>query len=369
MKNVIHVKPQHMINAILVFFVVHTTQIGVGIHGFQRIIYQESKQDAWISVLVIGLASHVVAIVMIKTLEMYDSHDLYGINREVFGAWMGNFINVIYVFYCSVAFFSVLRNYIEVVQTWIFPLLSTWFISATLLLLVIYTFLGGLRVIVGVAFFSFILAFWLIFVLVFPLQYSDPQSLFPILESEFIDILKGAKAMTFTIIGFEILYIIFPFVNEKKKIAKPVHYGLLLTTLMYLAVILVTLTYFSGEQLSKTIWATLSLFSIVQLPFLERFEFLAVCFWMLIILPNLCLYVWAAHRGLKSMIEISAKKFIWVFSIIVLLLTIFIKSRIQINAVNNIFAQVAFYVVFIYPLVLYVLALVKKKLTSQRGVT
>lgn len=369
MKNVIHVKPQDMINAFLVFFVVHTTQIGVGIHGFQRIIYQESKHDAWISVLVIGLFSHVIAIVMIKTLEMYDSHDLYGINRDVFGTWVGNFINVLYVFYCSVAFISVLINYIEVIQTWVFPLLNTWFISATILLLVIYTFLGGLRVIVGVSFFSFVLAIWLIFILLFPLQYSVSQSLFPILESEFIDILKGAKAMTFTIIGFEILYIIFPFVKEKEKIAKPVHYGLLVTTLMYLAIILVSLTYFSGEQLSKTIWATLQLFSIVQFPFLERFEFLAVCFWMLIILPNLCLYVWAAHRGLKGMINISAKKFIWVFSIIVLVITIFIKSRIQINAINTVFAQVAFYVVFIYPLFLYVLALVKKKLTSQRGVT
>ena len=369
MKNVTHVKPQHMLNAFLVFFVVHTTQMGVGIQGFQRIIYQESKHDAWISVLIAGLASHIIAIIMIKTLEMYDSHDLYGINREVFGIWIGNLINTIYVFYCTVAFFSILRNYIEVVQTWIFPLLSTWFISATLLLLVTYTFLGGLRVIVGVAFFSFTLSFWLIFVLVFPIQYSDPQSLFPILESEFIDILKGAKAMTFTIIGFEILYIIFPFVKEKKKIAKPVHYGLLLTTLMYLAVILVSLTYFSGEQLNKTIWATLSLFSIVQFPFIERFEFLAVCFWMLIILPNLCLYVWAAHRGLTGMINISAKKFIWIFSIIVLLLTIFIKSRILISTINTSFAQVAFYVVFIYPIVLYVFALVKKKFMSQQGGT
>ncbi len=366
MKNLIHVKPQHMINAFLVFFVVHTAQIGVGIHGYQRIIYQESKQDAWISVLLIGLASHVIAIIMIKTLEMYESHDLYGINREVFGAWIGNFINVIYVIYCLSAFFLVLRNYIEVIQTWIFPLLSTGFISATLLLLVIYTFLGGLRVIVGVAFFSFVLAFWLIFVLVFPLQYSNSQSLFPILESNFMDILKGAKAMTFTIVGFEILYIIFPFVKDKENIAKPVHYGLLVTTLMYLSVILVSLTYFSGEQLSKTIWATLSLFSIVQFPFIERFEFLAVCFWMLIILPNLCLFVWAAHRGLTGMINIGPKKFIWFFSGIVLLLSFIIKSRIQINSFNNIFAQVAFYIVFIYPLFLYVFALVKKKLTSQR---
>lgn len=369
MKNMIHVKPQHMINAFLVFFVVHTAQIGVGIHGFQRIIYQETKQDAWISVILIGFASHIIAIIMIKTLEMYDSHDLYGINRSVYGTWFGNFINIIYVCYCLVAFFAVLRNYIEVLQTWVFPLLSTWFISATLLLLVIYTFLGGLRVIVGVAFFSFVLAFWLIFILAFPLQYSDSQNLFPLLESELIDLLKGAKAMTFTIVGFEILYIVYPFVKEKEKIAKPVHYGLLVTTLMYLVVILVSLTYFSGEQLSKTTWATLSLFSIVQFPFLERFEFLVVCFWMLIILPNLCLFVWAAHRGLKSIVNISAKKFIWIFSIVVLLLSFIIKTRIQINAINDVFSQAAFYIVFIYPVILYVLALVKKKMEASKGGT
>ncbi|MFD2446569.1 GerAB/ArcD/ProY family transporter [Bacillus sp. CGMCC 1.16607] len=40
-----------MFNSFLVFFIIHTTQMGIGVAGVQRIIYKESKQDAWISII------------------------------------------------------------------------------------------------------------------------------------------------------------------------------------------------------------------------------------------------------------------------------------------------------------------------------
>ena len=86
------------------------------------------------------------------------------------------FLNAIYVIYCSVAFFSVLRNYIEVIQAWIFPSIETWFLSATLLIIIIYAFTGGLRVIVGV-FFSIILSLWIFPMLAFPMKYATVESL------------------------------------------------------------------------------------------------------------------------------------------------------------------------------------------------
>jgi len=71
MKNPIQLSPKDMINAYLLFFVVHGAQVGVGIQGFQRIIYQDARQDAWISVLLAGIASHIVTFCMIKTLEIW----------------------------------------------------------------------------------------------------------------------------------------------------------------------------------------------------------------------------------------------------------------------------------------------------------
>ncbi|WP_075619788.1 GerAB/ArcD/ProY family transporter [Paenisporosarcina indica] len=366
MKNPLQLSPKDTINAFLLFFVIHSSQVGVGIHGFQRFVYHDAKHDAWISVLLIGIVSHIIVIFMIKTLEMYDSNDLYGIHQDVFGKWIGNFLNGIYILYCSTAFFAVLRNYMEVINAWVFPNLNPWFLSATLLLIVMYAFLSGLRVIVGIAFFSVVFSFWLYPLLIFPLEFSSSSSFYPILESDIISILKGAQSMTFTIIGFEILNVIYPFVKDKENVKKHVHLGLLATTVIYLAIILVSLAYYSEGELARTIWATLTLFSIVRFPFIERFEFIAINFWMLIIIPNLCLYIWAAYRGTIRLVKISAKKFVWIFSIIIFIFTIVIQTRTQINMINTQFGKVAFYIVFVYPIFLYVVAALKKKLTSQK---
>jgi len=366
MNNPIQLSPKDMINAYLLFFVIHSAQIGVGVHGFQRIVFQEARQDAWISVLLAGLATHIIAFCMIKTLEVYGSNDLYGIQQDVYGKWIGNFLNAIYILYCFVAFFSVLRNYIEVIQAWIFPGISTWFLSLTLLIIIIYAFTGGLRVMVGVSFFSVVLALWIFPMLVFPMKFSSAESLFPILESNISSLLKGAQSMTFTIIGFEILNVIYPFIKDKKSAGKYTHLALLATTFVYLSVMLVSIAYYSEGKLLKTVWATLTLFSFISFPFMERFEFVAVCFWMLIILPNLCLYLWAAYRGTIRLVKISGTKFVWIFSFLIFLSTLFIQSRTQIDMINTQYGKVAFFVVFVYPIFLYMITILKKKFTSQK---
>ncbi|QUG41819.1 GerAB/ArcD/ProY family transporter [Psychrobacillus sp. INOP01] len=366
MKNSIQLSPKDMINAYLLFFVIHSTQIGVGIQGFQRIVYQDAKQDAWISVLLAGLATHIVAICMIKTLEVYGSNDLYGIQQDIYGKWIGNFLNALYILYCFVGFFSVLRNYIEVIQAWIFPDISTWFLSATLLIIVIYAFTGGLRVMVGVSFFSVVLALWILPMLIFPMKFSTVDSLLPILEANISSILKGTQSMTFTIIGFEILNVIYPFIKDKKNVRKHTHLALLATTFVYLAFMMVSITYYSEGKLLKTIWATLTLFSFISFPFMERFEFVAICFWMLIILPNLCLYLWAAYRGTIRLVKISGTTFVWIFSLFALIGTLIFQTRTQIDTINTQFGKVAFYIVFVYPIFLFIITMLKRKFTSQK---
>ena len=53
--------------------------------------------------------------------------------------------------------------------------------------------------------------------LAFPMKYATVESLLPILENDIRSILKGAQSMTFTIIGFEILNVIYPFVKTRKN--------------------------------------------------------------------------------------------------------------------------------------------------------
>jgi spore germination protein (amino acid permease) len=358
--------PQYILSTFILFFIIHSIQVGIGIQGFQRLIFFEAKQDAWISVILAGTFTHIVVMVMIKTLQLYGPTDIYGIHLIVYGKWMGKIVNSLYILYYLWMFVTVLINYIEVMQTWVFPTVPTWLFSFSILLLVIYGVTGGLRVIVGACFFSVILSVWILGFIGFPLRFADFHHLLPVMESSITSILKGTHKMTLTIIGFEILYVVYPFLKEKGKVTKFAHLGIAGTNLLYLIVILITITYFSPGQLENTIWPTLSLFKIVKLPFIERTEYVAVSYWLLIILPNLMLYLWAAVRGVRRTFEIKTKGLIWFFSFAIFLSSLFFTSRTKINQFNDLLASFAFYITFCYPFILFILALIKKKMTSLK---
>lgn len=366
MKKSLQISNNQKINAFLLIFIVNGCQIGVGIHGFERVVYQNAKQDAWIAVILSFIFAHFVAFIMIKTLEMFQDQDLYGIHQILFGKFFGNLLNFFYVLYCSFAFLSILINYKEVINTWVFPFIASSFLSASLLIIVIYTFTAGFRIIVGICLINFIFTIAMPIIMLIPLKYANINFLFPILDNDIISILKGVYSMTFTITGFELINFIYPNVKEKNKVGKYVHIGLLITLFLYLSVMLIALTYFSAEQLNKMIWATLSLFSIIKLPFFERIEILIICIWMIIILPNLCMYLWAAFRGFTRIKSITPNNFVWIFSIIIFILSMFIKTRVQIETANNLFSKIAFVVVFIYPFILFIFALINKLFKKRK---
>ncbi|RTQ91905.1 GerAB/ArcD/ProY family transporter [Lysinibacillus telephonicus] len=366
MKNSLHISLNQKINAFLLIVIVNACQIGVGIHGFQRVVYQDAKQDAWIAVILSFIYAHFVAFIMIKTLKMFQDQDLYGIHQMIFGKYFGNFLNSLYVLYCSFAFVSIIINYKEVINTWVFPHLASSFLYISLLIIVIYTFTGGFRIIIGISTINFLFTLAIPIILLVPLKYANINSLLPILDNDMINLLKGVYSMTFTIAGFELINFIYPNVKEKSKVGKYVHIGLLTTLFVYLTTMLIALTYFNGEQLNKLIWATLSMLSMIKLPFFERIEILIICGWMIIILPNLCIYLWAAYRGVIRIKSISPNKFVWSFSIVIFILTLFINTRSQIEMVNNIFSKIAFIIVFIYPFILFIFALIKKLFTKRK---
>lgn len=361
MKSKASISPPQQINAFLIVAVISSNQVGVGVMGFQQQLYLHAKQDAWISVLVSFILAHLSAIIMIKTLELYQTKDLYEINQDVFGKFIGNFLTILYISYSSSIFFLILKMYIEVINTWVFYNLSPWFLAATLLLLLVYAFLGDFRVIVGVSFFSFVLTFFWLFSLIPPLKYANTDYLLPVFQSDILSILKGTYSMTFTIVGFEIINIIYPFIKDKKNVKRYTHLGLFATLLIYFPILLVSLVYFSGEQLSETLWATLTMLSVVRLPFVERIDIFMICFGMIIILPNLCLYAWAVYRGINSIVKIRLATFIWPFSGLMFILSFFAKTVTQLDEVNRIFMHVGFIAVFIYPILLYFLALLRRK--------
>jgi hypothetical protein len=111
------------------------------------------------------------------------------------------------------------------------------------------------------------------------------------------------------------------------------------------------------------------MFKIVRLPNLERFEFIAVSFWMLVILPNMCCYLWAASKGFSRIMNWKKNRGIWIISGLVWCGSFFIKARYQMNEVTDFVAHIGFIFAFCYPILLSILVLVKKRFQRRKKIS
>jgi spore germination protein (amino acid permease) len=366
----VNVNPKEglMFNAFLIMFILHTAQTGVGIAGLPRVIYMEANRDAWISVILAGILVSIVLFIMVKTLETYDSTDLYGIHLDIYGKWFSKGFNVLYIGYYLSVTYVILMNYIEMVQAWIFPKMPTWLLMGLLIFLMVYCVLGGVRVVVGIAFLGLILAFWLVFMIYTPLKYTDFNHLQPVLTSSPKEILMGVYKSSFTLIGFELMLFVYPYIKDKKKALKFGLIGAGYSCFLFTVVTVVSIGFFSEDALLKTIWPVLSMFKILRIPNLERFEFIAVSFWMLVILPNICLYFWAASRGMKRVFNVSQKKSIYLFAILLWILSLCVQDRITMNTITDKVGTSSFVLSFVYPCFLFILVKLKHISKKDKGV-
>jgi spore germination protein (amino acid permease) len=356
---------QRKIDPFIVFFVIPSTQIGVGMLGFQNRVAKSAGYDAWISMLLVGIITHIVMFLMYKMLKG-EGTDLVAIHQQVFGKWLGGVFNLLFAAYACFALLTVTRSYIELVQVWMFPDLSTFLFTLFFFGLVFYIINGGFRVIAGISFFSIVLPFFLVFVFLFVLPFSDFGNLLPVLDHSAKEILQATKDLMVPVYGYEMILVFYPFIKQGQSSQKWAHFGLLFTTLIYVYIMVLSFAFFSEEQLRETIWPTLSILKMIEFPFLERFEYIGVISWHLIILPNVCIYLWCASRLLKQTVKIQQRKSAFGLLLILLFLIPQIETRYQVDMLDDYAGNMSLIVNYLYIPLLFVLLSIVKKVRNRR---
>lgn len=348
-----------------IFFLIVMTQIGMGYLDFQKFIAQYAGYDGWQAVIIAGLTTNIVMWFMIKQVEMVKG-DFCDIHWTIFGKMVGNLLNILFALYYLCYSITVLRNYIEIVQVWMFPDLSTFWFAAGYLVLCIYTIYGGIRTIVGVAFFAFVLPFYIIYIQGFAIPLSDFRHFFPIFDHSLNDLLLASENMSLSNMGYETFLIFYPFIKNQNKARKWGQLALIFTTLSFLYAAFISFGFYSRNQLEKEIWPTLTTFKIVKLPVVERFEFIGIANWSLIILPSICISLWCAGRLLKRTTKIKMKYGVFILSFLILLGCIALDTRSGVTILNSIINTLGFIIGYIYIPVLFVLLSIAMKIKAKK---
>lgn len=348
------------VSPFLVFFLIHASQFGVGVLGFQRIIAKYAGYDAWIAVLVGGLAIHPFLWMVYKMLGIVGG-DLVSIHEYTYGKMLGRLICLPFVLYFMLYSIVSLRTFIQIVQVWMFPDMSTFWLGLVFVLLALYVVQGGFRTITGIVFFGIVLTLYLLLIFTYTIPYSDYSDLLPIFNHSWKDIGLAAFNMSLTFIGWELILVYYPYIKNPQTSQKWAQWAILFTTLDYVFITVISFGYYSEGQLQRNIWATLSMFKIVEMPFVERFEYIGIATWSLIALPNVCFGLWAASRLLKRTYNIKQKYSVYLIAIVILISLVLLQSREQEVLLNRYTSRTGFVLNFGYIPLLFLGVLIARK--------
>jgi len=358
------VQERMKISPFMAAYVIVSMQTGIGVLGFQRIIIKDAGYDAWISVIGAGITVHILVWFIYKICEAVEGDVLYA-NVYLFGKVIGNSVNTLFIFYYILACLGSLGGLIEIIRTWMFIDLNPFVFAAIYLLLGIYIVYGGFRTVAGISFLGLIIPSYLLLSFLIPLKYGDFTNLLPVLEHTPTELLKSGYHMTFTFLGYGILLFFYPFIKNPKQSKKWVHIGLVGNTIIYTALAIISFAYFPISLLERSIWPTLEMWKIVRLPFIERFEYLGIGNWALIMLPNVAISLWVASRVAKRVYHFKQRKSVIAISLVCLIGVSLLQSRDKMNFLFDFHSKVGFVLAYFYIPILYLGLLIKKKVKTK----
>ncbi|NNU82363.1 spore gernimation protein GerB [Geobacillus sp. BMUD] len=360
-----------LISPFFVFFVVHAAQIGVGALSFQRPLMKAVGQDAWMVVLLTGLAAHLLIWFMYRLLSRSPfGGDIVLLHQHYFGRWFGGLLSLGVFLYYMLAALMVLQSYIEIIKVWVFPFMGTWQFSLIFLALTYYAVLGGFRVVTGLCVWGVVIPLATIFPMVFfPLEYAQYRNLLPVFDHSFGQLAKASKEMTLQYLGFEMLLMYYPFVKNAPSSQKWAHAANALTTFIYLVIVLISIVFYNKEQIQHVTWPTLTLAKIPEVPFIERMEYIVISIYVLVVFPIITLSVWAATRVVKQLFAVQQRRSLPVLLVILFIGTLLLQEKADIERISQWTAKLGLYLVAVYvPLLcvsVWVVEKVKKTLQQK----
>lgn len=355
------VRPSYQVRPFLVFFMIHSAQVGVGILTFPRSIAKEAGFDSWIGIIAAGLLTHLSLFFILQLLKR-EHQGLSYIHRFVYGKWLGRLFTILFIIQFLWSGLAILREYVRVIQVWMFPTLPTWLPTLLILILLYYTISGGFRVMVGMCFFKVLVAAIITFPVFFTLSDVELGNFSFIPNHTIKELWSATKTMSFSYIGFEMVLVYYPFIQEAQKSRKYAYLANAATTLLYLVVAFMCFLFYSEKQLNAVIWPYLKMSSSLEFSIIQRFELVFVSAWVLVIVPCVILYLWCASRLAKEVFKVKQKYPLLLFMLVYLVVSHFIDDSEELQLLGSWSGKVAFYLNYIYIPFLFVLYMLMRKI-------
>lgn len=342
--------------------------IGVSTVSLPNSVTATAKQDGWISVIIGAIYPLYVAFIVIYISKNFPKENILVISKKYLGKVIGNILNFLFLLSFFIYFPSIISGVGIMLRTEAVPLLTPLKIYSVLVLVVAYAANKGIKVLGKISSLSFLILLGIIMPSIAILKQGSYLNVSPVFGAGLINIVKANKDSVYYYACIEIIFLIYPFINDSSKIKSSVLKAVGITCILYTWITFITIYYMGTTIIQKTIWSFFTVTEGVKVEFVNNFRYIFIFFWILIEFKSIALFYYACMLILDDIKKIKNKKIIYLIMsvIIIAIIMIFYEDMLNRNKIDKYTSMISTIYNLIYITFIAILVRLKKEGQNEK---
>lgn len=258
-----------------------------------------AKQDAWIAMILRSVYAVYSLSLSNFLAKKYPEDNVLTLSKMCFGRFIGNLLNFIFVTNFIAVGIAVASGASNVLRAYMTYYLTNEKILITFFLIPAFVAFKGLKTLGRMNEILFYLTLPVFLIPITVLNTGSIRNVMPFFGSGIINILKASKD-NFNYFGSDVIFLLYPFLNDKNKMKYCTVIGILVPIIVYTWFAFITIYYLNIYTVTKFIWPVLTVSENVTIAFINSFRFITISLWLLIGIKISTIHYYSAAFGLSE---------------------------------------------------------------------
>lgn len=346
-------------------FILIGIMMDVSVANLPNDVITFAKQDGWLSVIIGAIYPLYIALLSIYVSEKFPNKNILMLSKMYLGNILGTILNILFLlsfFSYMPALFSEICN---IIREQIISSLAPLKIYIILFLLGAYMANNGVKVIGRVCSISFFIILFIISPTIMILKEGSYLNISPIFGAGIVNIIKGSKTTMYAYALSELIFLIYPFINDRKKIKSSVLKAVGFTCISYTWITFITIYYLGKDIIPKTIWSFFKVTEGVEIA--NNFKYIFISFWIIIGIKSIGILEYVYMFILDDIKKIKNKRMAYVTMAVILIgiTTAYYKDIVTKNMIIQYTGRISTIYNFLYITLITFLIWIKKEANNE----
>lgn len=348
---------------------IHGVQMGQDVLTLPSDVAAVAGTDGWISVIIGSIITMIVSLCIVSIMAKYPGETFLQVLTRYFGKWVGKACMIIWGLYSLMSVIVLLYFTVVVLRVSIMAQTPSYVLVFLCIIPIYMVIRSGAQIVGRYAVFVFFFTLWMPLLLLISLGDAHSVFLLPLIKEGIGPILYAAKNTVLVFFGFEMAFILYPYLKNKQMAARGIVIANSLSLILYLLITLACFSYFSPDEITQYIWTTLRLVKPIEFPFLERFEIIFLSFFLYLFSTSIIPYAFSVTKSVEQIFD----KKDWQLPIYILLLGLFFTSFFhkinykELETLRTWWGWTGITVAYAFPVVLFLYITAHQYLNRQRA--